>query len=184
MTSAVSSLTIRLLEEGDLELLAHVFRFSRHHIEGRWRERLAGERTMLVAERDGEALGSVSFGEREEFPRLLYLFALAVVEPFQRQGIGSRLVVSVEAEARRRGVEGICLAVAVDNEGAIRLYERLGYRRTGEPFISRWTWYGPDGETREIVERCYRMVRRLGSGGRLIVGKRVGHPRLKAGHQI
>lgn len=165
MTSVVSSLTIRLLEERDLEPLARTLRLSLHHIQGRWRERLAGERTMLVAELDGETLGSVSFDERAEFPGLLYLFALAIVESFQRQGIGSRLIAGVEEEARRRGLEGVCLAVAIDNEDAIRLYERLGYRRTGVPFTSRYTWYGPDGETREIAERCCRMLKRFGSLG-------------------
>ncbi len=161
MISDISSLTIRLVEERDLAPLARSLRFSQYHIEGRWRERLAGERTMLVADLDGETAGSVSFEEREEFPGLLHLFALTVVAPFQGQRIGSRLIENIEEEAQRRGLAGVSLAVAVDNKGATRLYRRLGYRRSGEPFTSRWTWYGQDGEEREVMERCYRMVKRF-----------------------
>ena len=162
MTSDIVMLKIRPVEERDLEPLAREIGFSRRHIEGRWLERLAGERTMLVAELDGQAAGSVSFEERDSFGELLHLFALAVTPAAQRQGIGMRLIESVEAEAQQRRLAGVYLGVAIDNLDALRLYERLEYRRTGEPYTSRWTWFGQNGEAREIVERCYRMIKRLG----------------------
>jgi ribosomal protein S18 acetylase RimI-like enzyme len=161
MTSQLSTVTIRRLEERDLAPLAHAFRFSRHHIEGRWRERRAGARTMLIAEQDGGATGSVSMEERGDFPGYLYLYALAVLEPLQCRGTGTRLIAAVEEEARARGLRGVYLSVAIGNAGARRLYERLGYARTGAPFTSRWTWEGSQGETREIVEECVRMVKRF-----------------------
>ncbi len=162
MTSDIALLPVRLLEERDLEPMARSLGLSRHHIEGRWRERLVGQGTTLVAELDGATAGSVSFEERGEFPRFLHLYALAVLERLWRRGIGRRLVTSVEEEARARGLEGVYLGVAIDNAGAQRLYEGLGYQRAGEPYTTRWTWYGPDGEEREVAERCYRMFKRLG----------------------
>ena len=177
MTSDTIRLTVRSWDERDLEPLARSLRLSQHHIQGRWLERLAGLQTSAVAELEGETVGSVSFEKRAEFPALLHLYALAVVEWQRRRGIGTLLVAQVEEEARGSVLEGVHLAVAIENVGALRLYGRLGYRRVGEPYTARWTWYGPDGEEREVVERCYRMVKRFGPIGGLARAKqRAGRP--------
>lgn len=161
MNGDLSALQIRLLEERDLPALARTFRFSRHHIEARWRERRAGLRTMFIAELSGEAAGAVAFEERMDRPGLLHLFALAVLPPLQNRGIGTRIIEAVEEEAQRRALGGVDLSVAIDNAGAIRLYERLGYAREAGITTHRWTWEGPDGEEREVVEDCYRMMKTL-----------------------
>ena len=166
MISETAQATLRPWEERDLESLSRSLGLSLHHVAGRWHERVRGERTASVAELDGEAVGSVSFEARKEFPGFMHLYALVVVEPFQGRGIGTRLIASVEEEARGRKLAGIQLGVGIDNVGALRLYERLGYRRVGEPYMARWTWYGPDGEEREVSERCYRMVKRFGAARR------------------
>lgn len=156
----VDTLEIRELEERDLAPLGNDLGLSRYHIAERWRERLAGERTMLIADVDGRMTGSVSFDERDTFTGLLHLFALGVVPDAQRRGIGTKLIEAVEQEACDRRLDGVYLAVAIDNFDAIRLYERLAYVRTGDPYTARWTWYGANGESREVVERCFRMVKR------------------------
>jgi len=158
--TAVEALEIRALEERDLEALARGLGFSRHHVADRWRERCAGEPGTLVADLEGSTVGAVSFDERDLYTDLLHLYALGVVPERQRRGIGTRLIAAVEREAVARGLAGVYLAVATDNVSAMRLYERLGYARTGGPYVARWTWYGFDGETREIVEHCVRMVKR------------------------
>ena len=160
-----ATLTIRPLEERDLAPLARSLRLSSHHVAGRWLERQAGRRTSSVAELGGEVAGSVSFEERKELSRMLHLYALAVAQPYQRRGIGARLVEHVEAQAAERGLKGIHLGAGVDNEAALRLYERLGYRRVGEPYTARWTWHGPDGEEQDIAERCYRMLKHFEAPG-------------------
>jgi GNAT superfamily N-acetyltransferase len=154
-------LTIRLLEERDIAVLTHTFRFSRHHIEGRRRERAAGLRTMFIAEQDGATIGCVAFEERMDRPGLLHFYALSVLPEHQSRGIGTRIVEAVEEEAQRRALGGVDLAVNIENEGAIRLYERLGYAREPGTVTNRWTWEGPNGEERDMVEECYRMVKRL-----------------------
>jgi ribosomal protein S18 acetylase RimI-like enzyme len=158
-----AEITVRLLEERDLSVLIDTFRYSRPHVDVRWRERKAGLRSMLIAELNGETAGSVSFEERSNSPGMLHLFALAVLPPLQNRGVGTRLIEAVEEEAAHRSLGGIDLSVAIDNDGAIRLYERLGYERAAGTHENRWTWIGPDGERRDVVEDCYRMLRRFDS---------------------
>lgn len=131
------------------------------HVEARWREALEGQQTMLIAELEGRIAGSVSLGERPEFPGFLHLFALVVANDCQAQGIGTALIQAVEREGDERGLVGVYLGVANDNRDARRLYERLGYREEGRPFVSRWTWRGLGGEQREVVELVHRLFKRF-----------------------
>ncbi|MGB9357159.1 MAG: GNAT family N-acetyltransferase [Acidimicrobiia bacterium] len=55
-----------------------------------------------------------------------YLQAIAVDPDRRGLGIGSKLFGHVEDEARRVGCGRLTLVVAVENEGARRLYERMG----------------------------------------------------------
>lgn len=49
----------------------------------------------------------------------------------RRQGIGETLMNRLEDECRKRDISHIFLEVRESNEGAIRLYEKLGYERLG-----------------------------------------------------
>ena len=46
---------------------------------------------------------------------------------FWGQGLGKQLVQEMMARGRERGLAGLWLKVAADNERAIRLYERMGF---------------------------------------------------------
>jgi ribosomal protein S18 acetylase RimI-like enzyme len=59
----------------------------------------------------------------------LYVSVLAVAPDARGTGVGSRLLERVVAAAGRLG-RSVCLDVGLDNTDAIRLYERLGFRRT------------------------------------------------------
>jgi ribosomal protein S18 acetylase RimI-like enzyme len=54
------------------------------------------------------------------------------------EGIGSRLIEVVAARAAELGATSVSLWVADSNPGARRVYERLGFRTTGErgPLVS------------------------------------------------
>ena len=57
------------------------------------------------------------------------LWCLAVDPTVSRPGVGGLLVRSLVDEFRRRGREQMDLSVLHDNEGAIALYERMGFER-------------------------------------------------------
>jgi ribosomal-protein-alanine N-acetyltransferase len=50
---------------------------------------------------------------------------------WRRGGLGGQLLARAEQKVREAGVERMGLHVAVDNEAAIRFYERLGYQCVG-----------------------------------------------------
>lgn len=155
-------MSVRPMTADDVEPLARALGWPWYGIDRRWQELVAGYREMFVAIVDGGPAGSVSINEREERPGMLHLFALDVAEPLRSRGVGSRLIASVEEEARRRGLDGAYLEVGVENTDARRLYERLGYERDGVPFLNSWNTYDADGNFREeIVETVCRMVKRF-----------------------
>jgi ribosomal protein S18 acetylase RimI-like enzyme len=53
---------------------------------------------------------------------------LALLPAARGDGIGAALLDAARDEAARRGAEGIALLVAEGNEGAMRFYEREGFR--------------------------------------------------------
>ncbi|MDD1774854.1 MAG: GNAT family N-acetyltransferase [Methanobacterium sp.] len=57
-----------------------------------------------------------------------YLAGVAVDEEFRGQGVGSLLLEEGVNMARKRGCERVVLDVALDNPGAKRLYERIGFK--------------------------------------------------------
>jgi len=131
---------------------------SRAQIENRWREQELGYREILVAERDGGIVGTVSTHSPDG--RSMHLFALEVGPEWRDQGVGRALVEQVLAEARRRGLRRVFLEVRVDNP-ARRLYHRIGFRRVGGAFLNFW-WRFDDGGGRERVdELSVRMVKRV-----------------------
>ena len=55
---------------------------------------------------------------------------LAVTEERRGEGIGGALMDAVERELAARGLDDVMLGVLPGNAGAIRLYERRGFRPT------------------------------------------------------
>ncbi|MHC4957916.1 MAG: GNAT family N-acetyltransferase [Planctomycetota bacterium] len=80
---------------------------------------------------DDEPVGSLWFEEQmSESPPRLYIFDVGVDPAHRGKGYGTAALRAIEDEARARGAEQVMLAVFHHNEGAVRLYERLGYQVT------------------------------------------------------
>jgi ribosomal-protein-alanine N-acetyltransferase len=96
------------------------------------------------AEPHGVILCRVAAGEME-------VLTLGVTPAARRRGVASALFAAALPEARALGAAEVFLEVAVDNDAAIALYERLGFRRAGV----RTDYYdrGPEGFTDAIVMR-------------------------------
>lgn len=71
------------------------------------------------------------------------LYSIATHRAARGQGVGSALLDAVEQLARRRRCRALRLEVRADNAGAIRLYERLGYRRLAA--LAKYYEDGADG---------------------------------------
>jgi ribosomal protein S18 acetylase RimI-like enzyme len=117
---------IRPIEEYDRRWIAEAtvaaWGSDRVVSRGRLTENLSAS-PGLVAEQDGEpagfALVRVEAGELE---------VVALRSLREREGVGSALLSTLEAEARRAGCRRVWLVTTNDNLDAIRFYQRRGWR--------------------------------------------------------
>lgn len=103
----------------------------------------AGDRA-LVAEVDAECVGAAWFRLfADDHPAYGFVdshtpeLAIAVRADHRDAGVGTALLMTLIAEARRAGFEALSLSVAAPNP-ALRLYERLGFERV-ELVTGSWT---------------------------------------------
>jgi ribosomal protein S18 acetylase RimI-like enzyme len=135
-------------------------------------------RNAVVAEQDGEVVGMVlayRLPEAEEtanldelpellrplvelellVPRTFYINALATLPEYRGQGLGSELLEVANRLALESGCDELSLEVFEQNEGAVRLYERHGYRISARRPVVPHPCYPYDGDvvlmTRKVV---------------------------------
>jgi [ribosomal protein S18]-alanine N-acetyltransferase len=92
-----------------------------------WQQEWAGVpamRHLAVAVADGRVVG---FGVLSTVADVADLHRVGVALGRRRRGLGTALVESLIAEARRRGCVRMQLEVEDRNEGAVALYDRLGF---------------------------------------------------------
>ena len=65
---------------------------------------------------------------------------LAVYPQFRGQGMGSQFLGIVERHAMEAGSSGLSIIVSDGNSGAVRLYERCGYRRKADRPMVKENW--------------------------------------------
>ena len=102
------------------------------------RERLArGESALLLAERDGEALGFTQLYpmfSSVRTARLWLLNDLFVADSARRQGVARGLLDAAAAFAREQGAAGLMLETGRDNHPARALYRAAGWHED----VSQW----------------------------------------------
>lgn len=81
----------------------------------------------FVYEENGRILGNVTLTLDDSRERRWMISNVAVSEKFRRRGIARQLMLAAIDEARSRNGQWIILNVRPWNEGAIRLYETLGF---------------------------------------------------------
>lgn len=87
-------------------------------------------RALLVAENHGQLAGYILIIYHPG-TRLARIYSLAVSPALRGQGIAQSLIATGEQAARDDGRLYLRLEVNVDNAPAIKLYEKLGYRKFG-----------------------------------------------------
>jgi len=81
---------------------------------------------------DDELVGFVMYGLETETGRW-WVIRLMIDERFQRRGYGrAAMLALIDLMREQHGCRSIVLGVDAGNEGAIRLYEGLGFSATGE----------------------------------------------------
>lgn len=100
--------------------------------EDRWRARLGipGSHNVLAV-LEGRPVGMAS-GVPTQDPALVELISMWVSPGARGRSVGRRLVDEVEAWACRVGADLLRLDVVAGNTAALALYERAGFRYTGE----------------------------------------------------
>jgi ribosomal protein S18 acetylase RimI-like enzyme len=66
--------------------------------------------------------------ERLEIPGTLYISSLAVFDEFRGMGLGTKMLSIARDQARESSLDALSLLVFEQNIGAVRLYQRKGFR--------------------------------------------------------
>ena len=113
-----------------------------------WDDDLDASRVAVV---DGEPAGIAKLAIRGDRG---WIAGIGVAVPHRGKGVGEALMTAVLAEARARGLREVWLEVLVQNEPAIRLYEKLGFERVRE--LEVWTLEPPPPEELVFQEHKVR----------------------------
>jgi ribosomal protein S18 acetylase RimI-like enzyme len=92
---------------------------------------------------EGEAPAGFASGVLLVHPdkgREMFLYELAVAEPFRRRGHGRALVERLAAAAREANCYGMWVLTDDDNAAALATYETAGGRRTSSSRMLEWEW--------------------------------------------
>jgi GNAT superfamily N-acetyltransferase len=95
--------------------------------------RLESAQTYLVAWDGSEPVGHAHIAWEETTLGVPEIGDVFVPAEFRGRGIGTELSDAAEQMARGRGHRQISISASTGNEGALRLYRRLGYRDAGLP---------------------------------------------------
>lgn len=83
----------------------------------------------FLARRDGEAVGTARLHPQSDAGKAQ---RVAVLAPARRCGVGAELMLAIETEAYKRGLDQVVLHAQTS---AIPFYESIGYRAEGEVFV-------------------------------------------------
>lgn len=86
---------------------------------------------MLVAKDNGKIVGDASLSRLPRRMRHRGDFGIAVLKEYWNRGIGGKLLCEVISFAKENSFEVIELQVRSDNNSAIHLYEKFGFKRFG-----------------------------------------------------
>lgn len=101
-----------------------------------------------VYKKEDKIVGFINYDILYERAELIYI---AVLEEEQKQGIGTKLLQSMIEECESRQLENITLEVSTQNQKAIKLYQKFGFKKVA----TRKKYYqGVDGilMEKELIE--------------------------------
>jgi ribosomal protein S18 acetylase RimI-like enzyme len=93
---------------------------------------------------DDQMVGFIA-GDLRPSERMAWIATVCVLPEFRGRGVGTALMKACEG---RLGLPAVRLSVRLSNQGAVQLYEHLGYQRIGI-----WPSYYQDGEDALVMEK-------------------------------
>lgn len=103
-----------------------------------YRQNYAGAEYAVI-EAEGHPIGRLYLHRRSDEIRIM---DIALLPPYRGRGVGTRLLRQVLDEGRRTG-RSVSIHVEKDNP-ALRLYERLGFRRAADRGVYLFLEWRPD----------------------------------------
>jgi len=170
----------------DLDAVVKIFGHQQYFADRLTTPRMTGDRVFLA--RRGEVLlGTVTIGpiltDEVELHASFGLSSsrllthLEVPEPLRNQGIGGWIMEGIESRIADDGFEWVVLGVGLDNEGAARLYRRLGYRLWRKrPLVTTKVNYREDGSSWLTPDQCFVFFKNLITPGIGLSGNYVRSP--------
>jgi ribosomal protein S18 acetylase RimI-like enzyme len=132
---ATAPVRVRRAELSDLDVLValeHATFDSDQISRAQFRRHLDSDsaRVLVASANHRRFLGTAMVFFRKG-SRVARLYSIASLPEARGKGVGTALIEAAEAAARQRSCTSLRLEVRTDNDSAVRLYERLGYRRLG-----------------------------------------------------
>jgi ribosomal protein S18 acetylase RimI-like enzyme len=152
----VRGVEVRALAASEVERLEREEPPGRGLVRAMWAAQEAGGSVLLVAWDGDRHLGAGQLDLRGEVPELRNLHVDGAA---RGQGVGTALIRAAE---RLVGVGGrLRVGVGLDNPRARALYERLGYRGTGEITTTSYSYVDDEGAARKATETDETLARDL-----------------------
>jgi len=155
---------LRALQKEDLlKLEWHGGADLRQFYQQQWQAHQSGKVLVVVAALRHFPVGqaAIHWLGKPTHPHIPDIQSVRVIEALQGQGIGSQLLEQCVSLVRQQRHPQVSLAVAVDNNGAKRLYERHGFQITGEPYHDKWSYTDAKGQTVHVDELVTDMMKDL-----------------------
>jgi ribosomal protein S18 acetylase RimI-like enzyme len=165
-----SELLIRPLRHADLPALEWegAYTHFRRIYKLAYQRSIKGNAVLWVAEIPGECVlgqlfvllrsevdSSVADGREQAF-----IHSFRVRPNYRGRGLGSRMLANAESDLLRRRFQRVSLNVAIDNDAAIRLYERAGYQRKRRE-EGYWSYIDHRGVQQDVHEPSWHMLKSL-----------------------
>lgn len=83
---------------------------------------------VYILEKEGQAIGSATIQLKKDLS-WAYIYDIAILRDCRGQGLGSYLLQSCIMALKEIGIGKASLSVAGVNQGALRLYERIGFKK-------------------------------------------------------
>ncbi|QIS41108.1 GNAT family N-acetyltransferase [Clavibacter capsici] len=153
----MTAIEVRALAASEVGRLEREEPPGRGFVRAMWELQEAGGSTLLVAW-DGER--PLGFGQLDLRGAVPELRNLRVDEAARGRGAGTAIIREAERQVGPGG--RLTVGVGLDNPRARALYERLGYRGTGEMTTTSYEYVDDDGVVRQATETDETLAKRLG----------------------